>query len=1516
MNALTVLLLCLTAACAVPVHFPVEKTLIYNYYANVKAEIVEPAQYVSQFALVGQLHVTKDDSDPTLSNAYYVKLNNVKYGMYNGMVTEHYRPIEVLQELGDAAQQIQEPFMIIYNENGMFQGIKMPETESGWSRNIKQGIASMMQLDLAHVQMQTPMKPHGFITHENTIHGVCQVAYDIHPKNPTNAEDANVFVVTKIHDMMNCSHFVQRIFNHVESDKCHMEPMDDMTTSARRVFEIKQQDNDIIIKRMVAHSTISYFPYNGRSEGHYLSTNTTLDLHSVVPTTGVPVMAVNVQNLPIIRDITFNKPLGNYALNAAEDLTHGRHIVKLDALVPKLKNMLVEAADYLEEDHLQAKEPEWKHGQTINRLQHTMTYMDLASLEQVYNAIQDATTPKEITMKNIFLKMIPTVGTTAASHFVRNIVRKHKVTDDIALAMLVKLPIHVKVPSEKLLVEMEDLLKLSNVSPQVKKAGILCFSILIRKTFMHQQSDTVHAVLDRYLHRFLDHIKTEESYEMKMVYLMAMKNVQVGNIEKLLEPIIRGEVLISDNPFHIRVQAIWAIKKAVANKVEYTHNLLWPIFADATQPLNVRIIAYDILMSQMPNMQRIMNIYWLMIHESNNHLYNYHVTTLKSLANSVDPCLVSVREMARKVLRITKLRSENTPLSSKHIVDYMDPMYEHGESLTNSWVLDEVTGMPLAGYVEYHTSVARKPADKVGIYWNAFGLDEIMQIVKKELMGNSLESLSNKNVQNLLIRAAQDMPMKRSIHVDICITLNGVVVLANHYDQNSFKNMFDDTNLFKQMMVANFQEIMYENLYEMLVPTDMGLQGVFSTKIPQLWSIKFNNLRSEIKAPSVNMKFDIDTRIWKHGEYAMSIYNPIVDVWHSVRRATVQDVALPVQMSVGYNHEAKSLKITMPRLPINKLSNTGIRFYAKNLVTITEDEQDVLKTCCATCHHHTVVTANEKKNYHMVMESKDMGLRYSMSIFDCESEMTPMANIEEWHRVLSADYKNTWNSKVLQYIMGVRQKLINDYISLQMGNCGKLMKIEPSIVYPTSHVDMNIRVNMEDLDHIHDKMHALSSNKINLRGTLDVKAASTNESVRSWDVNVNVDMSPGHVINNFKVQITRETPGEKKLKICVDAQKNYPVVETDPLKVATTKEETNSKVTVTAGFTDDDKCVRDDMMIMMTVKGEMSEEQKTKMTHDNMHGACIKDNQNPQFLTRQGHVAKTMNCIRETIQYTTMKKYTINTTYKKVPVRILSLVAMMEDYVRASYLPYVWYITDRAENGNAKVVIEYSTDMSHLYAIVVTPVSGYQYIEVPLQQHLFDGIVTHTPMSYPQWHSVLDNTRFSVAALHKMSQNQAKICTIYPQTLVTLDESVMPFVVFDKWTLISGDHIDRTYAIFVKSVQGTKLAVRVYVADHEMEIVPNEFNAVVSVDGNVIEHYEKGVIVPKDEPKSYVFKLTDSSEHLVVQSQRVPVMMVWTSSSVTLMLDNSLQGRVTGMCGHMDGTHKEKVPQVYTVMNI
>jgi len=87
---------------------------------------------------------------------------------------------------------------------------------------------------------------------------------------------------------------------------------------------------------------------------------------------------------------------------------------------------------------------------------------------------------------------------------------------------------------------------------------------------------------------------------------------------------------------------------------------------------------------------------------------------------------------------------------------------------------------------------------------------------------------------------------------------------------------------------------------------------------------------------------------------------------------------------------------------------------------------------------------------------------------------------------------------------------------------------------------LNVRVSVEEVDNIHEQgYYALSGHKINVRSTVDAKAASTNESIRSWDVNVNIDLSPGHMVNNLKVQMMRKTPGEKNLNVRLILKINY-----------------------------------------------------------------------------------------------------------------------------------------------------------------------------------------------------------------------------------------------------------------------------------------------------------------------------------------------------------------------------------------
>lgn len=111
----------------------------------------------------------------------------------------------------------------------------------------------------------------------------------------------------------------------------------------------------------------------------------------------------------------------------------------------------------------------------------------------------------------------------------------------------------------------------------------------------------------------------------------------------------------------------------------------------------------------------MMNIYWFMVYEKNEHLYNYHVETIKGLATSVTPCLMPVREMARKILRFTRMRGVPGPLSTNFYVDSFDETFGHGEAYRFSWIIDQWTGVPFAGSFNFMSTVARKPSDRWGV---------------------------------------------------------------------------------------------------------------------------------------------------------------------------------------------------------------------------------------------------------------------------------------------------------------------------------------------------------------------------------------------------------------------------------------------------------------------------------------------------------------------------------------------------------------------------------------------------------------------------------------------------------------------------------------------------------------------------------------------------------------------------------------------------------------------------------
>lgn len=100
----------------------------------------------------------------------------------------------------------------------------------------------------------------------------------------------------------------------------------------------------------------------------------------------------------------------------------------------------------------------------------------------------------------------------------------------------------------------------------------------------------------------------------------------------------------------------------------------------------------------------------------------------------------------------------------------------------------------------------------------------------------------------------------------------------------------------------------------------------------------------------------------------------------------------------------------------------------------------------------------------------------------------------------------------------------------------------------------------------------------------------------------------------------------------------------------------------------------------------------------------------------------------------------------------------------------------------------------------------------------------------------------------------AGICNVYPQVLYKDDNITIPYTVPDQWTLVSGDYINKVFALFVKVVDNNMIT-KLIIGEHTLEIVPNEMEPSITINGTVVvKPLEKGVVEPPNEYSNYVFK--------------------------------------------------------------
>lgn len=184
-----------------------------------------------------------------------------------------------------------------------------------------------------------------------------------------------------------------------------------------------------------------------------------------------------------------------------DDPTGGRNTPSNQQFIDQIVYLLNYLTDNLEtKDTINFREPIDSHVSEMFRL---MSLMNTEMMEQLFAQIDRGTSYRQETIRNIFLEILPRIGTTASVLLTRDIITKNQVKSTTAVQLLISLPFHIDELSEKLVADCEPFLTLGNISPDVRQAGVLTYSILVHNTYNAGKMSTDE--FERYVKRFFDY---------------------------------------------------------------------------------------------------------------------------------------------------------------------------------------------------------------------------------------------------------------------------------------------------------------------------------------------------------------------------------------------------------------------------------------------------------------------------------------------------------------------------------------------------------------------------------------------------------------------------------------------------------------------------------------------------------------------------------------------------------------------------------------------------------------------------------------------------------------------------------------------------------------------------------------------------------------------------------------------------------------------------------------------------
>lgn len=341
--------------------------------------------------------------------------------------------------------------------------VELSENEPIWSANMKRAIASLFQVE-------GNSQSGAYISNEFGLYGLCQTEYYV-------VNNSDTLLISKIYDMDRCSPFPGGIFeirSNIPLNLCEEKglPVAHAITSRLGEYNLTKLDARYLLNSIKAETksnvqaTESYYP-------QFIFTNIDVSLESHESILDDQKIAFNTSEKSFLSGLTYVAP--------QKEATGGRSPKSSEEVINQVIKDLTQLANRLEDVQLNFDEPYMEIVSEIIRLIETMDYV---TLKKLYDKIDIGTSYIQETSRNIFLEMLPRVGTQESVLLTKHLVTQKLVRPTNAVQLLISLPFFISELSADLIKECEELLHVGNDRPDVKHSAVLSYATIIYKAFV------------------------------------------------------------------------------------------------------------------------------------------------------------------------------------------------------------------------------------------------------------------------------------------------------------------------------------------------------------------------------------------------------------------------------------------------------------------------------------------------------------------------------------------------------------------------------------------------------------------------------------------------------------------------------------------------------------------------------------------------------------------------------------------------------------------------------------------------------------------------------------------------------------------------------------------------------------------------------------------------------------------------------------------------------------------------